>query len=295
MNKYIGIDLGGTNVRVALVTSQGEILKENIKPSLADQGPEKVEENIVTMLKEFDLSEVKAIGIGSPGPVDKKNKVITMATNIKGFENYPLVKHLEEIFNKEVFIDNDANVAGLAEAVLGAGKGKDVVYYLTHSTGIGGALIINGHTYGGAHGYAGEVANIIIDPYIEKKNHLAAGAVENEASGTALFKKANQMGLKDTGALFEAYSQGNEKAKEVIELMAKQFAIMMNNIAMVADPDIFVIGGGVAEHAHQYYFDLVSKYYNQYVQEGIRDIPIVLASLDKPGVLGAAMLAAAES
>ncbi|MFR5600630.1 MAG: ROK family protein, partial [Holdemania filiformis] len=194
MKTYLGIDLGGTNVRVAKVTRDGIVLAEVKRPSLAQEGPRRVMDNMMEMIREITgYTECEGNGVGVPGPVDTINGKMLMATNLPGFELYPIAAELTQNFNMPAYVDNDANVAGLAEALVGAGKGLPVVYYVTISTGIGGALVVDGKVVSGKHGHAGEIANIIIDRNREKINHLNIGAVENEASGVAITRKGKAL------------------------------------------------------------------------------------------------------
>ncbi len=293
MNYYLGIDLGGTNVRVAKVSKEGKILDVKQNPSLAKESAETIFKNICDTIEELGtLEHCLGIGICVPGPVDQEKGWLNMATNIPALAKFPLVKRLEAFTNLPVYMDNDANVAGLAEALVGAGAGLPVVVYVTHSTGIGAGIIVNGQAVSGKHGYAGEVANLIIDPRAPKVNHLNVGALENLASGTALVHKAQQEidpKIKSGRELFDLYKQGHSKAIEIVEQMSKDFAVGLSLIAHVVDPHIFVIGGGVSKSA-DIYFDKVKEYYNQHVHEGMKNVDIVLAQLAEPGIIGAAML-----
>ncbi len=293
MKNYIGIDLGGTLVRVAKVNRDGEILDEVIQSSSATSGPEVVLNNIIDMVKTIpNYKDCEGIGLGIPGPVDTERGVITLATNLVGFVEYPVVKTLEDALGMKVFMDNDANVAGLAEALVGAGKNKPIVYYITQSTGIGGALIVNGRTVSGKSGYAGEVANIKVTDTDEVINHLTPGAVENEASGTALRRRAKaeiDESIEDAKELFEMARNNDEAALALVNDMARKFAIMMASVAHVVDPHIFILGGGVTK-GHDVYLDKVKEYYKSFVHKGMQDVEIVLAELDEPGAVGAAML-----
>lgn len=293
MKYYIGIDLGGTNVRVAKIDEDGNVLQDIIKPSHGLEGPrELVRDTIFSMLDEIeDLDKCEGIGIGAPGAIDSERKVMTISSNIVGFKDYPLANMIEEKYKLPCYIDNDANVAGLAEALMGSGKGLPIVYYLTHSTGIGGALIVDGKIVSGKNGYAGEVANIIIDRNRKKINNLNIGAVENEASGTAIMRKAKEIYSNDiqTREVFEKAINGDTKAIELIDEVCKDFAQLLSTIAHVVDPYCFIIGGGVSK-ASDYYFPIVKKYYNSMVHENMKDVPILRASLKEPGVLGAALL-----
>lgn len=293
MKKYIGIDLGGTNVRVAKVTADGEILAEVKSPSYAQDGPSKVMENLISCIKEIEgYKDCAGIGVGVPGPVDTTKGVMLMATNLPGFEFFPIAKTLQDEFGLPTYVDNDANVAGLAEALVGAGKGLPIVYYVTHSTGIGGALIVDGKVVSGKHGHAGEIGNIIIDRARKKYNHLNVGAVENEASGTALVRKAKEQiddKITSAGELFALAKAGDERALKIVDTMAFDFAMMFSAIAHVCDPYAFIVGGGVMK-SKDLYFKQMIEYYMQHVHTGMRTVEFRPAQLDEPGLIGAAML-----
>lgn len=293
MRKFIGVDLGGTNVRVATVTEQGEILEDVKRPSLSDQGPEVVLNNILEMIDELTYkNDALGVGIGIPGPVDTENGYVTLATNIKDFAYFPVVKYMKERLNKPVFLDNDANVAGLAEAIVGAGEGKKIVYYITHSTGIGGALVVDGKVVSGNNGYAGEIANIIVDKNRPKVDHLNPGAIENWASGNAMVRQAQEKISKDIESAYDIFvlaNEGNPEAKEIIDMMIEDFALMLSVIAHVVEPHIFVIGGGVSLSSNYYLKDVINKY-QSLVHPGMKTTEFKLAELDEPGVIGAAML-----
>ena len=290
----IGIDLGGTNVRVAKVDESGNILEDVKRPSYALEGPEKVLSNIKEMIREIsDYESCKGIGIGVPGPVDTYRGVMTMSTNLPGFTNYPLATILENEFHMPVFLDNDANVAGLAEALVGAGKLQPIVYYVTISTGIGGALVVNGRVVSGKSGYAGEVGNLVVDKRREKVNHLNIGAVECEASGTAIVRKARAIfgedKIRHAGDLFELAQNNNEEAIKLVDQMTTDLAYMFSYVGLICDPCVFVIGGGVMK-SKEYFLPQVVEKYKALVHPGMRNTPFVQALLDEPGVIGAAML-----
>jgi len=295
MNYYIGIDLGGSNVRVAKMDAEGRIIQDVIAPSHGKEGPENIEANILGLLEQFDLSDVKSIGLAIPGPVDAEKNVITMATNIPGCEGYPFAANMEKITGIPVFLDNDANAAGLAEALLGSGKGYNIVYFITHSTGIGGGLIINGKIISGHKGYAGEIANVIVDPEAKQYpiyKHLNRGGVETIASGTAIGLIGNDLiGPEANSArkVFILATEGNEKAKAILDKMAKDLATCMAQISAIVAPDCFVIDGGCSKSS-MLYFDQLKEYFKSMAHEGMREVPILKAALQEPGVLGAAMI-----
>ena len=293
MKTYIGVDLGGTNVRAAIVDEEGNVLVQKKSPSYAQEGKEKVMNTIINLIKSLpDYELCSGIGVGVPGPCDEKTGSMVLATNLPGFEGYSIANKLEETFHMPSFIDNDANVAALAEALVGAGKGKKVVYYVTLSTGIGGGLVINGECISGKHGFTGEIANIIIDRNRSKVNYLAVGAIENEASGTAITRKANEKAskkYKHAGEVFEDAHNGNPVAKEIVDNVVRDLAQLFATIACVCDPDIFILGGGMMQSSDLFLPSVIEKF-KEISHTQLHDDEFVLASLEEPGVIGAAML-----
>jgi len=293
MKTYIGIDLGGTNVRIAKVSADGHILSVVKSPSFAQSGPAKVMENLIQCIYQIDdWQSCSGIGLGVPGPVDTLKGEMLMATNLPGFEHYPIAETLKKEFNLPTYVDNDANVAGLAEALVGSGKGFPIVYFITHSTGIGGALIVNGQVVSGKNGHAGEIGNIIIDRNRKKYNHLNVGAIENEASGNALVRIAREnidSTIDDAATLFALAKENHPIALKIIDTMAFDFAMMCSAIAHVCDPYAFIIGGGVFK-SKDLYLDKIVKYYKEHVHLGMQNIEFLAAQLEEPGLIGAAML-----
>ncbi|MEG0330007.1 MAG: ROK family protein [Longicatena sp.] len=293
MKTFIGVDLGGTNVRVAKVDEKGNILQIIKNATEIKKGTEHVINKIITMIESIDgYQDCIGIGMGVPGPVDTINGKMVLATNLPGFEGFPLAKRISDYFHLPTFLDNDVNVAGMGEAMLGAGKGKDIVYYVTVSTGIGGAMIVNQRVVAGKHGHAGEVANIIIDRNRQKVNYLNVGAVENEASGTALTRKGKVIfgddAIEHAGDVFDLARKGNAKAIELCDSMAYDLAVMFSIIAHVVDPEVFVLGGGVMK-GKDVFFDKMESYYRTMIHKGMQEVKFVEAQLEEPGIVGAAM------
>ena len=293
MKTYIGIDLGGTNVRVAKIDEDGNVLAQVKGPSYGQEGPEKVMANIKKMVRELpDWDSCSGLGVGVPGPVNTEKGTMVLSTNLPGFAGYPFADELTKEFGMPAYLDNDANVAGLAEALVGAGKGLRYVFYTTISTGIGGVLVVDGKTVSGKHGFGGEVANIIVDRNREKVNYLNVGAIENEASGTGLVRKyETRKGEKipHAGVVFDRAEAGDEVAKACVEEFEKDLGQYFATIACVCDPDMFVIGGGMMKSADKF-LDGVIAQYKAMSHDALHDTPFVLAGLEEPGIIGAAML-----
>jgi glucokinase len=292
MITYIGIDLGGTNVRAALVDEHGNILHVVKRDSKALEDAESIVNNLIECIQELpNYQSSKGIGLGVPGPVDVKEGWMLMATNIPALTKYPLKNVLETRLSLPVFLDNDANVAGLAEALVGGGKGKDVVYYVTQSTGIGGALIVHGKIVSGRVGHAGEVGNLIVDLHRDHVNHLNVGAIENEASGRAIIRKAQALINPNIQSAYDVFKikDINPQARQIIETMAIDMGTMFSYIAHIVDPDVFIIGGGVSKSSDLYFETMISSYASK-VHPPLANTPFIKAQLDEPGLIGAAML-----
>lgn len=298
MKTYIGVDLGGTNIRAAKVDEDGNILQILKDSSEPDKGVDHVMNKMINLIESIDdYDECVGIGLGIPGPIDTINGKIIVSTNLPKLVGYPIAEHISKHFNKPVFMDNDVKVAALGEAVLGGGKGYPIVYYVTISTGIGGALVIDKNVISGQNGHAGEVGNISIDRNRKKYNVLNVGAVENEASGTAITRIGKETfgeQIENAGDVFVLAKEGNEKAMEIVENMSYDLAMMFSTIAHIVDPHVFVVGGGVMK-AKDVFFDKMEKYYRDMIHVGMQPVVFKEAQLDEPGIVGAAMLAMEKS
>ena len=289
MKQYIGIDLGGTNVRVGKVNEEGEITYVQKSPSFAHEGVEKVVSNIVEMLKNNEMADVEAIGIGLPGPIKRGQRIMPSMNNVEGCEGYPIAEVIEKEFGKPVYLINDANCAGLAEYANMKEK-YDVMYYLTHSTGIGGALIVDGKVVEGYKGLAGEVGYInVVDSDVSYYD-LPCGAIEGEAGGRALKRKGKQLideKIQGATEVFALAKSGNEIAMKIIDDTADYMAKILMEICFVVSPECIVIGGGCTKSFDVYYQPMIDKF-NNYTIDLFKDIKIEKASCPDSGIIGAA-------
>lgn len=294
MKFYIGIDLGGTNVRCAKIDDLGNVLQVVKNQSFAQDGPEKVYNNICSLIEQIDgYKDISGIGIGVPGPVDTVLNKMIMSTNLPGMQDFPLAKLLQDKFNVPVFLDNDANVAGLAEAIVGAGKQYNIVYYVTLSTGIGGALVVNDQLVSGMNGYAGEIGNLIIDRNRQKYNHLNIGAVENEASGTAITRYGKKLFPNDVhnaGDIFKKAIENEPQAIALVDQVTTDLAVLFSHIAHIVNPHCFVLGGGMMKSKEVFLPKTIEKF-NHLVHDNMQQTKFLQATLEEPGIIGAAMLA----
>ncbi|MBM7661758.1 glucokinase [Bacillus mesophilus] len=244
--KYsIGVDLGGTNIRVALLSEDGVIQKVRKEPTEANLGPGHVIYKMKRMIEEVMSGQnVIGIGIGSPGPLNPYTGVILDPPNLPGWKDIPLKALLEENFCIPVIVENDANAAALAEAHQGAGKGHSSVVYITWSTGIGAGLVFNGKVFQGAFGNAGEIGNTVL----RSSDGSSVGVLEKLASGTAIGIQGKELlGLEENnaGAVFQLAASGNQQAKTIIDDAVKYVAMAVANLTLTLNPSVIVIGGGV--------------------------------------------------
>ncbi|MDQ0226795.1 ROK family protein [Metabacillus niabensis] len=292
----IGIDLGGTNLRIGLFNEQGEIVEEYSRATEAEKGPEFAVNNMQEVINRLKQQyEIKAVGIGSPGPLDPYEGVIIEPPNLTGWVDVPLVKMLEEKTGIPVKLENDANAAALAEATLGAGKGAKSVFYVTVSTGVGGGYVNNGELISGAQGNCGEIGNMIVNPSPDAYQGpgLNKGALEGLASGTAIGRIGKERLGITNGAqgVFELASQGDKAAQDILDEAINYLAIGLANIVHTVNPEVIVIGGGVMKSKDLILQPLIEKTRN-YLYPSLRDSLIIKPALldQKAGLIGAGLL-----
>lgn len=292
----IGIDLGGTNLRIGLFNEKGEIINEQSRPTEAEKGSEYTITNMAEAINDLKSKyDIKAVGIGSPGPLLPNTGTIIEPPNLPGWVNVPIVRMLEEKTDLPVKLENDANAAALAEATLGAGKGASSVYFITISTGIGAGYVLNGQLVSGAQGSCGEIGNMIVNPSPDAYQGpgLNKGALEGLASGTAIGRIGKERLNITNGAqgVFQLAEQGNQQAQEILDEAINYLAIGLANIIHTVNPEVIVIGGGVMKSKDLILKPLIEKT-REYVYPCLKDtIVIKPAVLDqKAGLVGAGLL-----
>jgi glucokinase len=294
MNTWIGVDLGGTNLRAALADDRGRILHTVKTETEADKGAACVLNRVADAIRMLPgWEEAKGIGMGIPGGVLKDGETAVLTSNLVGFDGFPVRSHLSSLTGKPAVLENDGNAACLAEALLGAGQGMETVVYVTLSTGIGGGICVNGRLLHGAHGCSGEFGCISCDPNRVSNGDLPPGAIESEASGTALVRKAGAalgIAFSHAGEVYDLAASGHPGAEELVNRSIQDLAVTLSNIASVLDPDIFVLGGGCLKSADILLPRLASRF-REFAHPAFRDIPIRKGLLDEPGLIGAALCA----
>ncbi len=293
MRKLIGVDLGGTNLRVAVIWDDGTIIDHLSSPTLSERGPRPVISDMIKMINTLKekYGEIETVGMGSPGPLDPFQGIVKNPPNLPGWTDIPLKQMVAEEVDLPVVINNDANAAGLAEAQFGAGVGYKSTFYITWSTGIGGGFIVDGKILQGETGLAGEIGNMIVAPNGKKHSNMNPGALEAMASGTAIGAEGKRQLGTEGGAeqVLELARKGNSTAQAIIDEAIHYLAIGIANIALTVDPALFVIGGGVMNASDILLTPLQQKMTN-FLYEG-QTITIKQAELDQQsGIIGAALL-----
>lgn len=306
----IGIDLGGTKISCALAKTDGEIIERYKTPTEADKGEIQIVENIKTAVEmllknaEVSIEDIITIGIGAPGPLDAEKGIILEPANLP-FDNFDIITPLKNHFDKPIYLENDANVAALGEWMFGSGINSKHMIYITVSTGIGGGAILNGKLYHGRTSNALEIGHTTVDPFgMVRCGCGNTGCLEAHASGTAIAKKAKAAAKSNAATslkkhsiitaaeVFEEAEAGDRIAKEIRDEAFNYLGIGVSNIINTFDPEIVVIGGGVAQ-VGEVLFKAVKKVVDnrglKTMTQGCSIVPAKLGT--EAGVAGAVALA----
>ncbi|MDN3449476.1 ROK family protein [Planococcus sp. APC 3906] len=286
MANVLGIDIGGTKVRMGVIDANGNILYEEQIPTIIPLYPY-LEENVLRILAL--RPDISAIGVGTHGFVDpKQGKVIYAAETIPGWTGTPIKEWLEKATGKRVEVENDANVVALAEAKFGAAKGLDRVVVLTLGTGLGGGVLWDGKLLsGGPHGGAAELGHMILYPNGVKCACGRLGCSEMYVSGTALRRRIKEAGLTITPPELFENAKTDPAAKQVVEEFTLDLALVISSLQAAFDMEMVIIGGGVSEAA-DLWMDSLQRQLKPMLLNPL-DIEVARFENDA-GILGAALL-----
>lgn len=307
---YIGVDLGGTAVKVGICNEEGQLLHTYEGPTEVDKGADTVVANIEKYVRRvveespFAWEQVAGVGAGVAGFTNVREGIIILAPNV-GLKDLPIRDILEERLGKPIKIDNDANVAALGEAWGGAGKGIDNCVCYTLGTGVGGGIIINGKIYQGFSGMAGELGHMSVVPDLEAIGCGCGqmGCLETVSSATGIIRMAKDAVARgDRTSLahvenimakdvFDAAKAGDEAAIRIVNRAAFYLGKSMAAVAVVLNPELFIIGGGVSKAGDILFNEVRSvfaKLTPEPVQRGMQIVPATLGN--DAGMVGAAGL-----
>lgn len=315
--KLIGIDLGGTEIKGGIFDWDGELLLKKSMSTPVKEGylgiSRAIRELINQMVEETQSSyqQIKGVGVGIPGPCDQNGFVYT-AVNLY-WQEVPLGEALGEILELPVFIENDATIAGVAEAAKGALRGAENGVLITIGTGIGSGFIVNGQPFSGSHGLGSELGHMIVGKADYDCNCGNNGCLETFASATALIKYAKKLIVEgkqscltevtegdldkiNAKLIFEAAKKGDEVAASAVDRMVKYLSIGIGNIITLLDPEVVAIGGGVSK-AGADLINRLDKEVDKYIffKKKKHFARILVAEMENDaGIVGGAMLARAK-
>jgi len=303
--KYaIGIDLGGTNLRVALVSEDGEIVRKIKKPST-----EPVLDAILSAIDEIKQPEVMGIGLGVAGLIDRKRGRVFISPNLHAIEGIDLVREIKNRFNVPVMIENDANVAALGEKTAGAGKGFDNFVLLTLGTGIGSGIIHKGKLLD----VSAEIGHMSINADAEKCPCGNIGCLETYASARAMIAKAiimlekeNESILKECckGSIYKitpediykAALEGDALSREILKDAGRFLGVGIANIINIMSPEAIILTGGLVGAWNIYVQEAIKEASRRAFKELFDAVKIIPSSLgDDAGIVGAASLVFMET
>ncbi len=252
MGSYsIGVDLGGTNLRVAAIDPNGKILRREGATVSFDGGPRQVVNRIAATIERTRENcaghELCGVGIGVPGFIDMDAGLIVGSANLPGFQGFPVRDEIQQRLGTPIALENDANAAALGEMWMGAGRNVRDLILLTLGTGIGGGIVMNGKILHGAQGMAGEFGHMTVIPEGNPCGCGNRGCLEKHASASAIAAMASMMHFgHDVTAeqVYELAVQGNERAKMVFESMGRALGIAIANLIHIFNFPLYLISGG---------------------------------------------------
>lgn len=314
----LGVDIGATKVAAGLVDASGEILYHTRVPMVGHEdaaaGIRAVESAIRAVFAERPEDtapgQLAGIGVCSPGPLDPRSGVVLNPPNLPCWRNYPLAAELHRIFKLPVHLDNDANAAGLAEAIWGEAKGFRHVFYATLGTGIGTGIVFDRQIYYGRTGSAAEGGHMTIDFRGPQCGCGKRGCIEALASGPAIAERArrrlaeprpskSKMGELAGGdpaqvtaeIVGEAFRKGDALASEVLLETADLLAVWLGNVIDLLEPEVIVFGGGVAALMSTFFGHIRAQLPRWSINQRCQEIPLLLGRYSADaGIAGAAAL-----
>lgn len=312
MKEYaFGIDLGGTTAKIGLFTTTGDLLEKwEVPTDTSDQGA-RILPNLAAAVQDkmaqrsLSPDQIEGVGLGVPGPVQDSSVVAIVCANLGGWGDCDAGAQLSQLLGGlRVQVGNDANVAALGEIWMGAAKGCRSAVMVTLGTGVGGGVVADGKLIEGAHGAGGEIGHITVNPQETTQCGCGKhGCLEQYSSATGVVRCMNKLleqnpdvpctlrgrdfAAKD---VFDAARSGDKLAQQEVEDMTLTLALALGNIAAITDPEMFLVGGGVAR-AGDVLLEPLSRHYQANAFLSCRNTPIRLASLgNDAGIYGAVRL-----
>ncbi|MGA8152110.1 MAG: ROK family protein [Terriglobales bacterium] len=312
----VGVDIGGTKVAAGLVDGKGEIKAHTRIPMVVNG---EASEGLAAVVSAIDLlftqdakarTLVRGVGICAPGPLDPKTGIVINPPNLPSWRNYPLAAELERVYRVPVKVENDANAAALAEAMWGAGRGYRHIFYAGIGTGIGTGIVCDRRIYNGRTGAAAEGGHMSIDYDGPLCGCGKPGCIEVLAAGPAIARRARaklafqpspRSSILDLAEgnihavtsemVGQAYAAGDPLAEQTLQETVKLLSLWLSNIVDLLEPDVIIIGGGVAAMLNPFFGDM-SHWLGEYcINTRWQEIPLLKAHYGADaGIAGGAAL-----
>ena len=316
---YIGVDLGGTNIAIAIVNEEFEIVKKGSTPTKPERGADAIVADMAALSRKLleemglTLDDVASAGVATPGTANNETGVVEYANNIP-FLQYPLADKLSALLDgKPVYIENDANAAAKAEAMAGVAKGAPYSVMITLGTGLGGGIVIGGKVYSGFNFAGAELGHIVIEKDGRQCSCGRKGCWEAYSSATGLVNMTKDaiIAARESGretameemiggdldkvsarTAFNAQKAGDPLGAEVVDEYISYLATGIVNIINIFQPNVLSIGGGVCNEGENLMKPLLDKVWSEtYSREGTPKTQIMIAKLgNDAGIIGAAVL-----
>ncbi len=317
MKYYVGIDLGGTNIVAGVVDEEYNILAKASTKTNCPRPEKEIANDMAKMAVQavenagLTMEQIEWIGIGTPGIANSSTGIIEYSNNL-GFKNTPMVKYIQEIIDKPVFIENDANAAAYGEYVAGSAKGAKNAVCITLGTGVGGGIIVDGKIYAGSNFAGAEIGHTVIEVDGAQCSCGRKGCFEAYSSATGLIrmtkeaiaenpdgimaKMAEEKGKVTARTSFDSMRAGDPAAKAVVDKYIKYLAAGITNTINIFQPDVLCIGGGVCNEGDPLLLPMKAIVKEEvYTRNSDKNTEIVIASLgNDAGIIGAAFLGRAN-
>ncbi len=306
---YAGIDLGGTNLKLGLVTAEGEVVARHRCPTEAEGGADHVLARMADAVRDLcdtagvDLADVPAVGVGSPGPLDTRAGVVVFSPNLK-WHDVPVRDRLRAALDRPVVLENDANAAAYGEFRCGAGREVDTLVVLTLGTGVGGGMILDGRLYRGTNDTGAELGHLIVAHGGRRCACGAEGCLEAYASATAVLDRTRERieageasslaGAFTSKDVFDAATAGDALAAEIVEETAGYLGAGITSILHAVNPQRVALAGGMAGAGEPFLARIRAAVDRLAFERARKVVTIVYTALgDDAGLIGAALAAEA--
>jgi len=310
MNIFIGIDIGGTTINIGFVSEEKQLLSEKVIETMPEKGPEEAIRRIGLSIEQMiaashNKDDFKGVGIGLPGLLDIEKGMIIEASNLPGWQGFPIVSALNSKILLPVFIENDANLAALGEYWMGAGTNASNLFMITLGSGIGGALLVNGKFFK-LHPSAGEFGHMIIEKSGATCTCGRKGCLETFVSKHGFIRLVKEkMPFKPNTSLnkYEITSispqliaqlakEGDELANIIYQEAGEALGIAISNVINLTGVSLIIIGGGIANAWESLYAPVIHSLEKNVFKTLFNNVKVIRASLgEKAGFIGAAKLA----